>query len=165
MTAGKTNKELAYLHELFVAPDWGERFAELIDEHVTLPQTGRVLYVGSNTGGHAIALQERGSNKVRFLCIDENAASLEIAREKARTGNGRAAEFAADQFDSLNFGDEEFDLVIGDASMVQSERVPKILSEMARVAAPAQQSLSCCRRFQVSGSSSRFTGRRYTTAG
>jgi hypothetical protein len=29
----KTNKELAYLHELFIATDWGERFAELIDEH------------------------------------------------------------------------------------------------------------------------------------
>lgn len=53
----KTNKELAFLHELFVATDWGERFAELIDEHIELPKEGRSLYVGSGTGGHAIALQ------------------------------------------------------------------------------------------------------------
>ena len=45
----KTNKELAYLHELFVATDWGERFAELIDQHVKLPKEGKVLYVGSGT--------------------------------------------------------------------------------------------------------------------
>src|ERR1044071_3245064 len=136
MTAGKTNKELAYLHGRFGAPDWGERCAELIDEHLILPKSGRVLYVGSNTGGHAIALQERGGNKVHFLCIDENAESVEIAREKARMENGRGAEFASDRFDRLNLGDEEFNVVSGDASMVQSERVPKIISEMVRVAAP-----------------------------
>ena len=51
MISPKTNKELAYLHELFVATDWGERFAELIDEHVKLPQEGQALYLGSGTGG------------------------------------------------------------------------------------------------------------------
>ena len=43
----KTNKELAFLHELFVATDWGERFAELIDEHVRLPKEGNVLYLAA----------------------------------------------------------------------------------------------------------------------
>ena len=133
---GKTNKELAYLQELFVAPDWGERFAELIDAQVTVPDAGRVLYVGSNTGGHAIALQERSRNKIQFLCVDENRESVEIAREKARTANISGAEFVTDQFDQLNLSDEQFNLVVGDASMVQSERVPRMLAEMVRVAAP-----------------------------
>jgi SAM-dependent methyltransferase len=136
MNGGKTNKELAYLHELFVAPDWGERFAELIDQQVSLPPKGRVLYLGSNTGGHAISLQERGNHKVQFLCVDENKDSLEIAREKARTSNGHIVEFAEQRMDQLNLKDAEFDLVIGDISMIHSERVPKILSEMVRVATP-----------------------------
>ena len=41
MSAQKTDKELAFLHDLFIAPDWGERFAELIDKHVKLPKEGK----------------------------------------------------------------------------------------------------------------------------
>ena len=37
-TNKKSAKELAFLQDLFIAPDWGERFAELIDEHVKLPR-------------------------------------------------------------------------------------------------------------------------------
>ena len=59
MSQQETDKELAYLHELYVAPDWGERFAELIDEHVPLPKEGAALYVAVGTGGHALALKER----------------------------------------------------------------------------------------------------------
>ena len=60
MTTPKTNKELAYLHELFVATDWGERFAELIDEQIKLPKKGRALYLSSGTGGHADPPTVRG---------------------------------------------------------------------------------------------------------
>src|SRR6202171_3554811 len=83
MITPKTNKELAFLHELFVATDWGERFAELIDEHVTLPKEGRALYLASGTGGHAIALQERSGDDLKLLGIDENEESVELARAKA----------------------------------------------------------------------------------
>ena len=39
----KSQKELAFLEDLYIATDWGERFAELIDEHVELPKEGRAL--------------------------------------------------------------------------------------------------------------------------
>src|SRR5215211_453870 len=55
----KTDKELAFLQDLFIAPDWGERFAELIDEHVKLPDEGKALYAAAGTGSHAMSLQER----------------------------------------------------------------------------------------------------------
>src|SRR5436305_1708414 len=58
MSTHKSDKELAFLHDLYVATDWGERFAELVDEHVKLPRKGRALYVASGTGGHAPALGE-----------------------------------------------------------------------------------------------------------
>lgn len=131
----KTNKELAFLHELFVAPDWGERFAELIDENVKLPKEGSALYVASGTGGHAIAMQERAGEKLRFTCTDENEESLELSRAKASALQDSAS-FRALRVDDLALGDSRFDLVVGDASLVHSERVPEMLAEMVRVAAP-----------------------------
>src|SRR5919205_817928 len=95
MSTHKSDKELAFLHDLYVATDWGERFAELVDEHVKLPREGRALYVASGTGGHALALAGRAGREV-----------------------------------------EQFDLVVGDASLVAPERLPEMLSEMVRVAAP-----------------------------
>src|SRR6266704_855471 len=79
----KTLKELAFLHDLYIATDWGERFAELVDEHVELPREGRALYVEAGTGGHALALQGRAGKKLTIVCADENEECLELARAKA----------------------------------------------------------------------------------
>ena len=131
----KTNKELAFLHELFVATDWGERFAELIDEHVKLPKEGRALYIASGSGGHAIALQERSSDDLKFLCVDENEECLDLARAKALVFK-ESTEFRQAQVDQLTIPDSQFDIVIGDGSLVHSQRIPGMLAEMTRVAAP-----------------------------
>ena len=131
----KTNKELAFLHELFVATDWGERFAELIDAQVKLPKKGRALYVAASTGGHAIALQQRAGEHLNFLCVDENKESLELARAKAKTAGNSGCEFREETVDRLSLNDDEFQLVIGDGSLVHSERIPEMLAEMVRVAA------------------------------
>src|SRR5436190_11327618 len=71
VTSKKSDKERAFLQDLFIAPDWGERFAELIDEHVKLPNKGKALYVEAGTGGHAMAVQERAGSKLELLCVDE----------------------------------------------------------------------------------------------
>jgi ubiquinone/menaquinone biosynthesis C-methylase UbiE len=131
----KTDKELAFLQDLFIAPDWGERFAELIDEHVKLPDEGKALYAASGTGSHAMALQERAGSKVEFLCVDENAECLELAQAKA-TATREQPQFTQTRLDSLALPDNEFDLVVGNASLVSSQRVRKMFSEMVRVAGP-----------------------------
>ncbi|HBB89407.1 MAG TPA: hypothetical protein DC047_17525 [Blastocatellia bacterium] len=135
MISPKTNKELAYLHELFVANDWGERFAELIDGHVKLPQEGRALYVAAGTGGHAIALQERANPNVIFHCVEENEESLELARAKAAVLKD-GTQFLQGKVDALTLPANQFNLVIGDGSLVHSQRVPQMVAEMVRVAAP-----------------------------
>lgn len=134
----KTDKELAFLHDLYVATDWGERFAELIDEHVELPKKGSVLYLAAGTGGHALALKKRAGKDVEMVCADESQERLELARAKAASveGGAGAAEFRHEQLESLQLPDESFDLVICDASLVAPERLPEVLAEMARVAAP-----------------------------
>jgi ubiquinone/menaquinone biosynthesis C-methylase UbiE len=129
----KSQKELAFLQDLYVASDWGERFAELVDEHVTLPEAGRALYIAAGTGGHALALQERGGKKLKFLCVDENEECLELARAKAVAVN-EAAEFQREDSRALTFPDDQFDLVLGNASLTAPEDFQKLLAEMIRVA-------------------------------
>lgn len=131
----KSDKELAFLQDLFIAPDWGERFAELIDEHLTLPKEGEALYVAGGTGGHAIALHERAGEKLELLCVDENPECTELARAKATATNDKVI-FETTQLDNLDLEDNRFDLVIGNASLVPRQRVRKMFSEIVRVAAP-----------------------------
>ena len=135
MTVNKSDKELAFLQDLYVATDWGGRFAELFDEHVELPKKGSMLYVASGTCGHALALAERAGDKVTLACIDENEESLELGRVKAIAVRADP-EFRRDQLEALGFEDDQFDLVAGDASLVAAERLPEMFAEMIRVAAP-----------------------------
>jgi len=135
VSSGKTDKELAFLQDLFIAPDWGERFAELIDEHVKLPAEGRGLYAAAGTGSHAMSLQERGGSKLSLLCVDENSECIELAQAKAAATNEQV-EFRIAKLDNLGLPDNHFDLVVGNASLVSRPKIRKMFSEMVRVAAP-----------------------------
>jgi len=136
MSTQKTEKELAFLHDLYVAPDWGLRFAELFDKHLKTPRRGRALYVGSGTGGHALALRERAGRELALVCADESEERLALARAKAAALKDEETEFRHEQLDALTFDDDGFDLVVGDASLVAPERLPEVYAEMVRVAAP-----------------------------
>ncbi|HEX8491363.1 MAG TPA: class I SAM-dependent methyltransferase [Pyrinomonadaceae bacterium] len=135
MGTTKSDKELAFLKELFVATDWGERFSALMDKHVQLPKRGQMLYVAAGTGGHAMAMQERAGDDVTLACVDESEECLELGRAKAAAVKAEP-EFYRAQLEALSFEDDQFDLVIGDASLVAAERLPEMLSEMVRVAQP-----------------------------
>jgi ubiquinone/menaquinone biosynthesis C-methylase UbiE len=133
--SGKSQKELAFLDDLYIATDWGERFAELVDEHVGLPKEGRALYVKAGTSGHAMALQERAGKKLQLLCVDENDDCLELARVKAAALH-EPTEFQREDASALSFDDDQFDLVLGNASFTLPGDVKRTLGEMVRVAVP-----------------------------
>ena len=131
----KSAKELAFLNDLYVATDWGERFAELVDAHVELPKEGRALYVQAGTGGHAMALQERAGEKLLFVCVDESDECIELARAKAVTMNEKS-EFLCEQTTALSFGDDQFEVVMGNASLAKHADLQSQLAELVRVARP-----------------------------
>lgn len=130
----KSPKELAFLYDLYVASDWAERFAALVDEHVKLPKQGRALYVATGTAGHALALDGR-EEELRLMCVDENPECIEIAQTKA-VALHQEADFQREDPEALSFKEDEFDLVLGDASLIAPVRVKAMLSEMVRVAKP-----------------------------
>ena len=130
----KSPKELAFLYDLYVATDWVERFAALVDERIELPKQGRALYVATGTAGHALALDGR-EEELRLVCVDENPDCLEIAEAKAMALH-QEADFQREDPQALSFKDDQFDLVLGDASLTPPTRVRTMLAEMVRVAKP-----------------------------
>src|SRR4051812_26503198 len=111
MASSKSDKELAFLRDLYVATDWSERFAELVDEHVKLPKEGSMLYVAAGTGGHALAMQERAGSRLSLVCVDESEENLELGRAKAVAVRADP-EFRRAQLEALGFEDDQFDLVV-----------------------------------------------------
>ncbi len=133
----RTERELAFLYDLYVAPDWGERFAELINEHIKAPVEGRALYVGAATGGHAMLLHEHSSGRLAVTGVDEYEERIAIARAKAAASSrGAELKFQTARLDVIDYADETFSLVVGDASMMAPQRIPNVLNEMVRVAKP-----------------------------
>src|SRR5258706_15384486 len=128
----KSQKELAFLYDLYIGTDWAERFAALVDEHVELPKKGRALYVAAGTGGHALALKERDDD-LSLLCVDENSECLEIAQAKAVALHQEGG-FEREDPQALSFADNQFDLVLGDASLTPPTKLKRMRAELGRVA-------------------------------
>ena len=74
-------------------------------------------------------------NAQELLQKIEKRAELELARAKAAALKLNT-EFRPARVDDLAFADNQFNLVIGDGSLVHRQRIPKMITEMTRVAAP-----------------------------
>src|SRR5215475_4756033 len=127
-------KEMAYLYDLYVTPTWREAFDEMVDDEVELPKEGKFLDAGCGAGGYAIDLAIRGGAKTEVVGVDPSPEKLVLARGKAEMKKLDRVEFRQGQMRSLELPDEEFDLVIGDASMAPPSEIGPALAELARVA-------------------------------
>lgn len=127
-------KELAYLYDLYIVPLWRETFDRLIDEEVELPKEGRFLDVECGTGGYTIDLAVRGGAKVNVVGVDSSAERLALARDKADVQMVSRATFQRALPDDLDFTVGEFDLVIGDFSLLPNDEIEEALEELIRVA-------------------------------
>lgn len=126
-------KELAYLHDLYIVPMWREAFDRIVDEEVELPKAGKFLDVECGTGGYTIDLAVRGGAKVNVVGVDASAERLLLARGKADVQLVRNATFQQAPPDDLDFTVGEFDLVIGDLSMLPNDQIESVLDELIRV--------------------------------
>jgi ubiquinone/menaquinone biosynthesis C-methylase UbiE len=130
------NKELAYRYDLFITPDWRDRFDTLVNDSIELPVEGRILDVNCGTGEHAIELAERVHGKGEVVGVDPDAERVALARAKAQVKEQSDVRFEQCASSHLPFENYAFDAVIGDASMMRDDEIEGVLAEMVRVTAP-----------------------------
>ena len=132
----KNEKELAYRYDLFITPDWRDRYDTLINEKVELPAEGHFLDVNSGTGAYAIELAERLQGKGEVFGTDSSAERIELSQAKALVKKTDNVLFEQASATDLPYRDDRFDAVIGDASMVAPDEIEEMVAELARVASP-----------------------------
>jgi len=122
----KTQKELAFLRDLYINADWTRRFTDLIDKHFDLSDSESLLYVNAGTGLHAMALGEKLDEKLDVFATCEDEYLLTIARDKAAVLKSKV------DFSMLRFEDDSFDAVLVDASFVPPDGYQSLLDDAAR---------------------------------
>jgi ubiquinone/menaquinone biosynthesis C-methylase UbiE len=130
----KNAKEMAFLYDLYVTPQWREAFDQMVDEEVELPKEGKFLDAECGTGGYAVDMVIRGGPKTEVVGVDPSPEKLALARAKAEVKKVERVEFREGSLLSLGFPDDEFDLVIGDASMLPPAKIGAAMAELTRVA-------------------------------
>src|SRR5260370_31349084 len=131
-----SDKELAYRYDLFIAPDWRERFDRLIDEKIKLPERGRILDANGGTGSHAVDVAQRMQGRGEVAGVDSSLPRVELARAKAQVKKLDNIILNQASATNLSFEDGYFDLGVADASFLPRREIPPVLAEMVRVAGP-----------------------------
>lgn len=124
----KTQKELAFLRDLYIQDDWTKRFTDLVDKHMDLQDSENMLYINAGTGGHALAIHERFGAKTDIFACCENEDILTIAKDK-----GAAVSSKVD-FSTIRFEDDAFDAVLADATFVPPPDLGHFIDNTVRVA-------------------------------
>ena len=125
--SSKTQKELAFLRDLYIDEQWTQKFTDLVDKHIGFAKEEKLLYINAGTGNHALALSKKLGKNAEFYATTENKDVLTIAHDKA------AAVRAKIDFSMKRFDDETFSGVIADASFVRPDELQNFVSEASRV--------------------------------
>ena len=124
----KSQKELAFIRDLYIQDDWTRRFTDLVDKHIDLSDSDNMLYINAGTGGHAMSIFDRFGEKTDVFASCENEDILTIARDKA------AATSSGVDFSCIRFEDDAFDAVLADASFVRPAEIEPFMENAIRTA-------------------------------
>ncbi len=119
----KTRKELAFLRDLYIAPDWTERFTKIFDENFKFSDEKNILYINAGTGNHAIEMSRKLKKNQSLKIFGKDAELNRIAQAKADIVKAK-----------IDFSDgappgEIFDAVLADASFVEPKNLPLFLKK------------------------------------
>ncbi len=128
-------RELAYRYDLFIAPDWCDRFDQIVAEHVTLPKHGRLLEINAGTGARALNIAE-GLLEGDVVGTDTDPERVAIARAKAAAADSDRCTFVEANPEDLAFESDSFDAVVLDTSLSDPHRLDGMVREAVRVAGP-----------------------------
>jgi ubiquinone/menaquinone biosynthesis C-methylase UbiE len=128
MATTKTQRELAFLRDLYVQDEWTRRFTELADKHIDLSDSENLLYINAGTGTHALVLDEKWGEKTDIFASVDDEDQLSIARDKAAAVSSKV------DFSQIRFEDDAFDAVIADASFIPPAEIEDFVMDAVRVA-------------------------------
>ena len=123
----KTQKELAFLRDLYIDEQWTKRFTDLVDKHIEFAGEENFLYINAGTGNHCFALREKLGDDTAVFATCEDEDILTIARDKAIAVKSDV------DFSMIRFEDDSFDTVLADASFVRPEEIPDFIDDAIRV--------------------------------
>ena len=122
----KSQKELAFLRNLYIETDWTQRFTDFFDEKFKFSAREKVFYVNAGTGNHALALREKLDENAEIWAMPENAELLNIARAKADAVKADISFFS-------EFPAEKVDAVLADASFVPPTELKDFLNKIIKL--------------------------------
>lgn len=131
-----TTEQEAALYDSVVVPRYSSLFAQMILREVPEGARATVLDVRCGTGHPAFELLRRLDESGRVVAIDPHPAFVELARRRALDLAGKRIFFKAGSAETLEFGDQVFDLVVGNLVMGHIEQPADALAEMQRVLVP-----------------------------
>lgn len=108
----KTEKELAFLRDLYIETDYTERFTDIFDDNFKFSGEENILYANAGAGNHALALRKKLDDKIEILGVCENQELLNIARHKADAVQANIGF-------SIVYPTDKFDAVLADASLIK----------------------------------------------
>lgn len=123
----------AAVYHAHVVPRYSSLFGRMLLARVPEGQRAQVLDVGCGTGHPALEILSRLDPGGRVIAIDPDPALLDLARRQAFDEAGRRIFFKAASAESLDFGDEVFDVVTGNLAMSAWQAPERALAELARV--------------------------------
>ncbi len=129
----KTEKELAFINDLFVGSDWTKRFADIVDKHIKFADKGKLLYYNSGSGTHALELRDKFGSEAEIYAVSETPELQKIAQAKLDVidADENRAETRYAEINFVNASpDKEFDAVLADASFVRPKDLPEFVKKM-----------------------------------
>jgi hypothetical protein len=130
----KTEKELAFIDDLFISPDWTKRFTEIVDKHIKFAEKGRLLYYNSGSGTHALELREKLNPEAEIYAVSETRELQKISQAKLDVIDADENR-AENAYAEINFVNDStatnFDAVLADASFVRPKNLPEFVEKMA----------------------------------
>ena len=78
----KSAKELAFIYDLYIVPNWREAFDASLEEILKLPKSGRILDAGCGTGTFAFDLAVKMGDRGEVVAVEEDQERLKLALGK-----------------------------------------------------------------------------------
>lgn len=120
----KTQRELAFLRDLYITPDWTQRFTGIFDKNFKFSDDKEILYINAGSGNHLLELKEK-------IALDAQISAYSVDEESNILARGKAEMIGAEVTFAGEFPRESYDLVIADASFVQPDELSDFMAEAA----------------------------------